>query len=118
MVTFDSPQRNICTSRRIRTNTPLQALTVLNDTVYYTAAEHIALKMLAAKTKKIDDKITIGYQNIFQKLPNKQKMTLLAKLYQDALLDLKGKKKKDNAEFLALTLTANAMMNLDEFLTK
>ncbi len=117
MITFDSPQRNICTSRRIRTNTPLQALTVLNDTVYYTAAEHIALKMIAAKTKKIDDKITIGYQNIFQKLPNKQKTALLAKLYQDALLDLKGKK-KDNAEFLALTLTANAMMNLDEFLTK
>lgn len=117
MVTFDSPQRNICTSRRIRTNTPLQALTVLNDTVYYTAAEHIALKMIAAKTKKIDGKITIGYQNIFQKLPNKQKTALLAKLYQDALLDLKGKK-KNNAEFLALTLTANAMMNLDEFLTK
>lgn len=117
MITFDSPQRNICTSRRIRTNTPLQALTVLNDTVYYTAAEHIALKMIVAKTKKIDDKITIGYQNIFQKLPNKQKTALLAQLYQDALLDLKGKK-KDNAEFLALTLTANAMMNLDEFLTK
>ena len=117
MITFDSPQRNVCTSRRIRTNTPLQALTTLNDTVYYAAAQNIALKMEMLKTAKIEDKLKIGYQSLFQRDPSPVKTKLLSQLYQEALVDLR-KKKKDNAEFAALTLTANAMMNLDEFLTK
>jgi hypothetical protein len=54
---------------------------------------------------------------LFQKAPSDNKTRLLFQLYQDALLDLR-KKEKEEAELGALTLTANAMMNLDEFLTK
>lgn len=117
MITFDSPQRNVCSSRRIRTNTPLQALTALNDTVNYAAAQNIALLMAKTKSTKVEDKINAGYHSIFQKYPNKQKTMLLTQLFQEALLDLK-RKKKENPEYFAFTLTANAMMNLDEFLTK
>jgi hypothetical protein len=117
MITFDSPQRNVCTSRRIRTNTPLQALTMLNDTVNYTAAEHIALKLMDLKTKNTVDKINAGYNLIFQKQPEKQKTAILSQFYKEALSDF-NKKKNNKAEFLALTITANAMMNTDEFLTK
>ena len=117
MITFDSPQRNVCTSRRIRTNTPLQALTTLNDTVYYAAAQSIALKMKAVKSSKIDDKLKQGYQYLFQEAPSENKTRLLHQLYQEALFELRRKKDND-AELGALTLTANAMMNLDEFLTK
>jgi Protein of unknown function (DUF1549)/Protein of unknown function (DUF1553)/Planctomycete cytochrome C/Carbohydrate binding module (family 6) len=117
MITFDSPQRNVCSSRRIRTNTPLQALTALNDTVNYAAAQNIALLMQKTKSNKVEDKINAGYHQIFQKYPNKQKIVLLTQLFQEAMIDLKAKK-KENPEHLALTLTANAMMNLDEFLTK
>jgi hypothetical protein len=117
MITFDSPQRNVCVSRRIRTNTPLQALTALNDTVNYAAAQNIALKMAKIKSKKVEDKISAGYYAIFQKLPSKQKSELLTQLFQESLIDLK-RKKKQKAEYFAFTITANAMMNLDEFLTK
>jgi hypothetical protein len=117
MITFDSPQRNVCVSRRVRTNTPLQALTALNDTVYYAAAQKIALKMNEIKSKRIEDKIHLGYYQIFQKYPNQSKTQLLNQLFREALVDFR-KKKKENAEHLALTLTANAMLNLDEFLTK
>lgn len=117
MITFDSPQRNVCVSRRVRTNTPLQALTSLNDTVYYAAAQKIALKMAATKSVKVEDKIKTGYYQIFQKQPSSSKTQLLYQLFQEGLADFR-KKQKPNAEHLALTLTANAMMNLDEFLTK
>lgn len=117
MITFDSPQRNVCTSRRIRTNTPLQALTALNDTVYYAAAQNIALKMAKAKTTNVSEKINLGYHLIFQKYPNEQKTILLKQLFDESLVEYKKKKDK-NADLSALTITANAMMNLDEFLTK
>ncbi len=117
MITFDSPQRNVCTSRRIRTNTPLQALTTLNDTVFYAAAQNIALKMQAVKSPRVEEKLKQGYQYLFQKAPGDTKTRLLYQLYQDALLELRKKKDRE-AELGALTLTANAMMNLDEFLTK
>ncbi|RFS13886.1 DUF1553 domain-containing protein [Emticicia sp. C21] len=117
MITFDSPQRNVCTSRRIRTNTPLQALTTLNDTVYYAAAQNIALKMKDVPGTRVEDKLKVGYQYLFQRAPSPTKTKLLFQLYQEALLDLRKKERKE-AELDALTLAANAMMNLDEFLTK
>jgi hypothetical protein len=117
MITFDSPQRNVCVSRRIRTNTPLQALTALNDTVNYAAAQNIAIQMEKVKSVKVEDKINVGYYAIFQKYPSEQKTMLLTQLFQEALLDLR-RKKKNKPEYFAYTLTANAMMNLDEFLTK
>jgi hypothetical protein len=117
MITFDSPQRNVCISRRVRTNTPLQALTTLNDTVYYAAAQNIALKMQLSQAKSIKDKIRAGYTHIFQRQPSQSKTALLENLYNEALIDFR-KKKSTKAELLALTLTANTMLNLDEFLTK
>lgn len=117
MITFDSPQRNVCVSRRVRTNTPLQALTTLNDTVYYAAAQNIALKMQLSQAKTIKDKIRAGYTHIFQKQPSQSKTALLENLYNEALIDFR-KKKSTKAELLALTITANTMLNLDEFLTK
>jgi hypothetical protein len=117
MITFDSPQRNVCVSRRVRTNTPLQALTTLNDTVYYAAAQNIALKMQMSQAKSIKDKLRAGYTHIFQKQPSQSKTALLENLYNEALIDFR-KKKSTKAELLALTLTANTMLNLDEFLTK
>ncbi len=117
MITFDSPQRNVCTSRRIRTNTPLQALTTLNDTVYYAAAENIANKILKKKNKNLESNIELAHQIIFQKPVNSAKKEVLIEFYNETLADLKKKKKK-NVEFLSYTLLANTLMNTDEFLTK
>ena len=46
MVTFDAPSREFCTVRRVRTNTPLQALTTLNDPFFFDAARAMALRMV------------------------------------------------------------------------
>lgn len=154
MVTFDSPIRNLCTSRRIRTNTPLQALVTLNDTVYFEAAQHLAEQM-AAKGMPVQDQLSYGYQRVMLRKPSPEKLALLGKLYQEALehyrhqvdnlpsgMKVKApdrrtvgtsfvsfpmkkrhqpstlKLKSPTPQLAALTLVANALLNLDEFLTK
>ncbi|AQG80702.1 hypothetical protein AWR27_16040 [Spirosoma montaniterrae] len=108
MVTFDSPQRNLCVSRRIRTNTPLQALTTLNDTVYVEAAQHLA-RYMQRRGRTLPEQISAGYQRILFRQPSPAKLMLLKQLYAEATIttDKKG-----------LTLVANAILNLDETLTK
>ena len=46
LATFDAPSREVCTMRRLRTNTPLQALVVLNDPVYVEASQALARRIV------------------------------------------------------------------------
>lgn len=115
MVTFDSPQRNVCVSRRVRTNTPLQALTTLNDTVYTEAAQHLA-QFMNKSGRTIPDKIAAGYRRIMFRQPAPAKLVLLEKLYTDALPP--RRKQSPVPDPNALALVANALLNLDETLTK
>ena len=115
MVTFDSPQRNVCVSRRVRTNTPLQALTTLNDTVYTEAAQHLA-QFMNKSGRTIPDKIAAGYRRIMFRQPAPAKLVLLEKLYTDALPP--RRKPSPVPDPNALALVANALLNLDETLTK
>jgi hypothetical protein len=54
MIAFDGASREVCTARRIRTNTPLQALVTLNDSAYLEASRHLAFRMMGTET--LDDK--------------------------------------------------------------
>lgn len=131
MVTFDSPQRNLCVSRRVRTNTPLQALTTLNDTVYIEAAQCLAAYM-DQNGKQLDDKIAAGYQKIMFKKPSVAKVALLQQLYAEVASRTDELPNKPTAQkqpvqpvadsqknrLAGLTLVANALLNLDETLTK
>lgn len=131
LLTFDAADREICVSRRIRTNTPLQALVTLNDTVYMLAAQGLAKKMqlVAGAPEK---QIAAGYHSALFRQPNTPKLELLTTLYQRAdtyyrqnpeqLTLLLGKetcaKNPAPRELAALTLVANAILNLDEFVMK
>lgn len=129
MVTFDSPQRNLCVSRRVRTNTPLQALTTLNDTVYTEAAEHLA-QFMDQRGHNLNEKLSIGYQKVMFKKPSDAKLVLLQQLYSEArtihqsdaakrtLARAPSAKASQKTDIPALTLVANALLNLDETLTK
>lgn len=132
MMTFDASAREICVSRRIRTNTPLQALVTLNDTVYVTAARALAAKMQAESKENIDNQLKKGYELAMFKPISAQKLQILTKLYQQTekyytekpdeiakiLGDVKLRNTSQHKQKAILTVVANAMMNLDEFVMK
>ena len=124
-MTFDAGSREVCSVRRLPTNTPLQALVTLNDPVYLEAAMNFAKTHL--EQNSIEDAIKMMYNKATFKKINAQKLEVLKDLYDaaiteyeedpaalDGFLDLKEITDKRLA---ALTLVANAIMNLDEFLT-
>ena len=121
MATFDSPSREFCVSRRIRTNTPLQALVSLNDPVFIEAAQGLARRM-----QKHAAPIPAGYTYALGTPPNRETLDVLTGLYTDALAHytegtgdaarLTGD--PGSAELAALTMVANAILNLDQFLMK
>ncbi|MGV3587490.1 MAG: DUF1553 domain-containing protein [Adhaeribacter sp.] len=129
--TFDAAGREICVSRRIRTNTPLQALVTLNDTVYMLAAQGLARKMQQAG-KSPEAQIISGYEAALFRKPVTLKLKALTKLYQQAdiyysqrpreLSQFIGKEAASQnpapRQLAALTLVANAILNLDEFVMK
>ncbi|MCY7349530.1 MAG: DUF1553 domain-containing protein [Cytophagaceae bacterium] len=130
MVTFDSPKRDLCTSRRIRTNTPLQALTTLNDTVYVEAARHLAQRVSEGPGQSTRQQLSAGYEQVLLRKPSVAKLILLEKMYAEGLRHYREKPEQaalllgekspnpDTPHRAALTLTANAILNLDEVLTK
>ncbi|WP_235298671.1 PSD1 and planctomycete cytochrome C domain-containing protein [Portibacter marinus] len=100
MMTFDVPSREVCVSRRIRTNTPLQAMVTLNDPVFVEAAEHLAVRMREEGGEKIEDQINYGYFLALMKEPDEIKHHELVDLYH-----------KTNG---SMELVANVILNLDE----
>lgn len=131
LLTFDAAGREICVSRRIRTNTPLQALVTLNDTVYLLAARGLAQKMQLA-AELTEKQIAAGYQSALFRQASAPKLKLLTKFYQQAdtyyqqnphqVSSFLGKAtytaNKNPRQLAALTLVANAILNLDEFVMK
>lgn len=127
IITFDGSSREVCLQRRIRTNTPLQALVTLNDPVYIEAARHLAINMREAGGADQKACIRAGYKAAMYKDITPAKLAALEKLYAQALEQFrKDEKEKDtfmNAKDApvheaALTVVANAILNLDEFLSK
>ena len=130
MISFDGVGREVCTSRRIRTNTPLQALVTLNDSVYLVAARHFAYTLQDEDGENnVKEKIARGYEMALRKNISKEKLAALERLYFTALENFKKDKNKtcemigvddehNNPETAAMVVVANALLNLDEVITK
>lgn len=131
MILFDGVGREVCVARRIRTNTPLQALVTLNDSVYLEAARYLAYRMQkeSRDSKNIAAQINHGYQLLFYKPIQVAKLQALQNLYQTAYKTYQSDKDKqcemigvDDAhntpETAALVVVASAILNLDETVTK
>lgn len=127
-ITFDAGSREVCLSRRIVTNTPLQALVTLNDPVYLNAASNLGKLMLDQESDPTQA-IAYGYQKLMLVPISDQKLEALTDLYEQTLVEFKAdsvatkqffmmEDLEATPELASMAVVANALMNLDEFLTK
>ena len=134
MTTFDMPGRDFCTVSRERTNTPLQALSLLNDPQFVEASKALAVRMKTEGGDSIKSQIETGFQMAISRKPNATELNILTNLYSEEL-DIFKKNKADAKEYLkvgdyqvpenlntselaAMTMIANTIYNLDEMYTK
>ena len=135
MNTFDAPSREVCTSYRARTTTPLQSLVLMNDPAYVEAARALGQRVMTnCKDKSLRDQITYAFRLTLARKPTQEELTLLEHLYTDELTHYKqnaeaakslikvGESEKpkdlDDATLAAWTAIANVLFNLDETITK
>ncbi|MDB4756353.1 PSD1 and planctomycete cytochrome C domain-containing protein [Mariniblastus sp.] len=126
MTIFDAPTRESCIARRERTNTPLQALVLMNEEQYFMAAKKLALKLIQSFD---DDQQRIDY--LYQSLTARKPDAAESKLLADGLAQLKAgyredqeltklitgglpvEQTEDRIEFAALSALINSVLNLD-----
>lgn len=131
MATFDSPNREVCTVRRPRSNTPLQALVTLNDPVYVEAAQALGRRM-AGTAGAATDKVTRGFRLCLARPPLGNELERLVAFYQSSRSHFANdatkarqmagdspapaKESGDVVELAAWTTVGNVLLNLDETL--
>jgi len=134
MQAFDAPEREFCTVHRSRTNTPLQALVLLDDPQFVEAARHLARRMMTEAARQPADRITYGFRLVSSRKPHAGELALLQKAYKRALTQYRGDPQAaktllsvgdssrdpslDLADHAAWTTVARIIMNLDEAITK
>jgi hypothetical protein len=127
MSTFDAAGREACTVRETRTNTPLQALALMNDVTYVEAARALAQRM-------IKQGIAEGFRRVLSRRPAAAEEEILKRTFAANLEDFRRNPEKarklistgdskpdptlDPAELAAMTTVASVIMNLDEAVTK
>jgi len=131
LMTYDAPSREFCTVRRVRTNTPLQALTSLNDPFFFDAARAMAKRMIAEGGTTVAQRTTYGFRLAVSRVPSQAETDRLMSFYNQELAKYRrderaayetaGLKTGDatNApEFAAWTMLANVFLNMDETISK
>ena len=134
MSTFDAPSRENCTVRRPRTNTPLQALALMNDKQYIDAARKLAERMLKEGGSTPEQRLAYGFRWMTARPPSTRELQVLKKTLDNEtavfLADKPAAEKLlaygdsprdmtlETAEYAAWTMIANLLINLDETITK
>jgi hypothetical protein len=133
MLTFDATGREVCTARRERTATPLQALVLLNDPLYVEASRQLAEKILK-QTDNISLCIGNGFRLLTSRTPSPSELETLTRLYYEqkrhfeaavddaklfvAIGDSPRDEQLDAAKVAAMTVVMNTLMSFDECVTK
>lgn len=134
LLAFDAPSREECTAQRPRSNTPLQALVLLNDPTYVEAARVFARRILEEGGDSVESKITFAYREALCRVPTDQEVSLLNGLLAEHLQQYKddseaakrlvsiGEWESPEAEtavdVAAWTSVARVILNLPEFITR
>jgi hypothetical protein len=131
---FDAPSREVCTERRARTNTPLQALATMNDKAFVEPAAALARRVMGEVNLGDKERAVHGFRLCVARKPRAVELNLLLGLYRQNLEKYKKDpaaaralatsglapppREMNTAELAAWTVVANVLMNLDETLTK
>jgi hypothetical protein len=132
--TFDAPDREKCTARRTRTNTPLQALVLMNDPAYVEAARALAQRMIVEAGRDPSARIDFAFRLATARRPGAKERQVLRDLAERETAEYKrnpeaaaklihvGESKTnaniDASELAAWTTVASVILNLDETITK
>jgi hypothetical protein len=134
MVNFDSPNREHCTVSESRTNSPLQALDLMNDVTFVEAARKIAERMLTEGGSSQDARVAYGYKLALSGTPQREQRRVLKKALDGFLSSFRAdpggareflkqgespvRADLDPGELAAYTAVASLLLNLDETITK
>lgn len=112
LTVFDAPDATQSCTRRERSNTPLQALTLLNDTAYYECAQALADRLLCEASPDFPNRLTDAFRLCLVRQPTEPELTRLANLYNQ----IRSEPGVTDRE--AWTTVARVLFNLDEFITR
>jgi hypothetical protein len=134
MTNFDAPNRESYCLRRERSNTPLQALNLMNDVQYFEAARNFAQQLLLHKGASTDTRLTTAFRSSTGRYPTAQEAEIIRRALDQHLAAYKarpeearqaityGESKPDPSlnvsELAAWTMVTNLLLNLDEMVTK
>jgi len=134
MVSFDAPNRELCTIQRAITNTPLQALVLLNDPQFVEASRALAERILRHKSTDIASRINFAFELATSREPTAEEQEILTSAYQRVLQDFRNHPKRalaylavgesdrdrklDPVEHAAWASVASMILNLSETVTK
>ena len=134
MTAFDAPSRESCTLRRERTDTPLQALLMMNETQFVECARALAERTMKEGGTQLEDRLKFVFRTATGRKPDEGELREMANAYRAHLVEYKrdvsaAKKlitvgeskpdaKLDPSELAAWTMVANLVLNMDEVLNK
>jgi mono/diheme cytochrome c family protein len=134
MTTFDAPTREFCVIKRPRSNTPLQALVLLNDPAYLECAQALARRLMSEAKGGAAERVRHGFRLCLARAAKPAEAQRLVALYEQELARFKQDPQAaarlaacpagnapadcDVAELAAWTVVANVLLNLDEVVTK
>ena len=133
MAAFDAPNREVCSIRRSRTNTPMQALVTLNDPVFVEAAQALG-RMTLKREGSLRDRLRFLLRRCLVREPKVREIDRLSSLYEEVERDYRTRPQAaqnlaenpigpapngaGKAELAAWTVVANVALNLDEIFMK
>ena len=132
--TFDAPEREFCTVQRSRTNTPLQALLLMNGPQFVEAARHLAQRMIQEGGSTTDERIRHGFRLVTARTPSEDEVVILREEFNSSLARIKIDGDYADAilqvgesdvttdvnkqELAAMATVARLLLNLNEAITK
>ncbi len=126
--TFDAPDANVACTRRVRSNTPLQSLTLANDRAFFEMAQALAASVLAAPLPSDAERIRAAFRRCLVREPSESELVQLARYVAaqrrafeaapDGAAKVAPSSSAEPARVAAWTMLARVLLNLDEFVTR